>query len=64
MIRNPTPPHSSASKAGTWYGNLLKRIVAAAFCCLLAAPLIGLGRSILLTGRYDFAVESYSGKWK
>jgi hypothetical protein len=41
---------------------LLKRIVAAAFCCLFAVPLIGLGRSILVTGRYDFTVERYSGK--
>lgn len=60
-------PKSSQSprrdpKAGTWYGNLLKRIVAAAFCCLFAVPLTGLGRSILRTGRYDFTVESYSGR--
>ena len=61
-MRNPLRPGLPTLKAGTWYGNLLKRIVAAALCCLFAVPLIGLGRSILITGRYDFTVESSSGK--
>jgi hypothetical protein len=59
--RKTTRPRLTPPKPGTWYGDLFKRFVAAAFCCLFAVPLIGLGRSILVTGHYDFTVESSGG---